>query len=1140
MGVTYTAAAERDGRRSQRYVGRFGLADLSLALTSCVAIAAISLAYAGRLSILGQSEHARATVNVNAVADPGQLESAVGVAFANVNDKRFASEHLFRFLVDQRTRERGLSNVGAITRATVGVEAIDRSTKLDVFARRLKEARENASSAGRVPPASMPLFTPADVATLKPLLVVRTREEFRRQVLIFGVLYILGFPLAAFVWRLRAIRSDGLLIAVAHLLTAIGFAVLLSRQDPLRDTLLFVRFAEGIVLGLVVMTVCSLMDAGRTGFVELSYVPLLGALSLSVLLILFGSGPGSSTAKVNLGPLQPIEAIRLLLALFLAGYFARRWELLRDLRSRIVRDVRLPEWLNVPRGEYVLPVLAGVGLALLFFVLQKDLGPALFLCCVFLAVYAVARGRVGMAIVGFLLLVVGFYAGYRLHLSSTLADRVRMWQSPWDNAAPGGDQVTHALWGMATGQWFGTGLGLGDSRYIPAGHTDLILAAIGEELGAAGLTLVAILYALLAWRGFRIGRLARNDYGFFLATALTLFLILPALIMASGILGVTPLTGVVTPFLSYGGSAMVANFAALGMLEAIHADRHPSGHFEPFRVPMKWLGGALGAFALVLVAVAIGIQVVHADEYLVRPHLGAQADGGRRFEYNPRVLDIVRLVPRGTIYDRRGVPLATDDQGVLASARQTYAKLGVSLADACPAFAREDPPRASARLAEAPEARRRPNPAERCYPLGGRAFHVIGDVRTRINWSAPNTSYIEREAEDRLRGFDDHATTVHTIDSAGRPMLAIRRDYREMVPALRHRYDPNHPAVVRLRNEPHDVRVTVDANLQLAVAAIIASYARAAGGKAAAVVLDPDTGELLASASYPWPASQPVSSAALSRSGSDEDSLLDRARYGLYPPGSTFKLVTAAAALRQHVDLRKTTFMCVRLPDGRVGAAIKGWSRPIRDDVLDTRPHGTMHMQSGFVHSCNAYFAQLAVTLGPQPLLDAAEQLGISLASSSNAVGRVRATLPQVGYGQADVVATPLRMARAAAAVASDGVLRQARWDKRDTASSPPDRFLDADAARLLAGYMREVVLNGTGRRLRDSPWRIAGKTGTAELSGQPSHSWFVGFAPFGASIKRIAFAVLVENAGYGAGSAAPAAGEIVNAAAQAGLVKMK
>ena len=102
-----------------------------------------------------------------------------------------------------------------------------------------------------------------------------------------------------------------------------------------------------------------------------------------------------------------------------------------------------------------------------------------------------------------------------------------MWQSPWDNAVPGGDQLTRAIWAMATGGWFGTGLGLGDSRYLPAGHTDLILAAIGEELGAAGLTIVAVLYAILAWRGFASHASHANDYGFFLATALTLFLIVP-------------------------------------------------------------------------------------------------------------------------------------------------------------------------------------------------------------------------------------------------------------------------------------------------------------------------------------------------------------------------------------------------------------------------------------------------------------------------------------------------------------------------------------------------------------------------------------------------------------------------------------
>jgi len=1084
--ATYTVAAERHARPKRHWTDRIGLSVLSIAATSCVAMLAIALAYAGRTNVLEHPDHSPviAPVNLNTVVDAKPLEAVMATVFSDAGDRQPAAQRLLQFLGDERQKTGPLPNVGAIA----------------------------------------PLFSPTDFARMKPLFTVRTIDEFRRQVVLFGCLYILAFQAALFVWRLRGIRTDPLLVAVAQMLTAIGFAVLLSRADPLRDSLTFVRFAEGTVAGVAVMTAVSLVDFGAAGFMTLSYLPLILALSLSGLLILFGSGPGTSGAKVNLGPVQPIEAIRLLLALFLAGLFARRWEVLREMHSPMFRGSRWVRRINLPRAEYVIPVLAGVGLALVFFYIQKDLGPALFLCCVFLATYAVARGRVGMAIVGLVLLILGFYVGYRLNISQTLAERVLMWQSPWDNAVPGGNQVTHAIWALATGGSFGTGLGFGDARYLPAGHTDLILAAIGEELGAAGLLLVTVLYTFLAWRGFRIARLARNDYGFFLGTVLTLFLIVPVLIMASGILGVTPLTGVVTPFLSYGGSAMVANFCALGMLTAIRADRHPPGDLEPFRVPLKWLGSSLASAALVLLAVAVNVQMVHADDYIIRAHLGIQADGGRRFEYNPRVLDIVRLIPRGTIYDRRGVPLATDDPGVIADARQTYATLGVSVDDTCP------------------------RPGERCYPLGGATFHLLGDARTRLNWTAPNSSYIERDADRELRGFDDHAEVVHTTDSAGQSMLTIARDYRELLPALRHRYDPTSAAWARFQ-QPHDVHLTIDADLQLRVAGIVAAYAQKSAGKAAAVVLDPDSGELLASVSYPWPdaspSKAPASPSSTLRRGelaavspeSANDALLDRARYGLYPPGSTFKLVTASAALRQHVDPRRTTFTCARLPDGRVGAKISGWNRPVRDDVMD-HPHGTIDVHDGFVHSCNAFFAQLAVKIGSRALLETADRLGISLTPAADVAARVSRTLPQIGYGQGDIVVTPLRLARVSAAVASNGVLRDTRCEQDEASGAATDRFLNSDDAHVLAGYMRDVVLNGTGRVLRNHPGRIAGKTGTAQLDGRPSHGWFVGFAPFGPAVSRIAFAVVIENAGYGGRSAAPAAGEIVDAATRAGLLK--
>ena len=318
-----------------------------------------------------------------------------------------------------------------------------------------------------------------------------------------------------------------------------------------------------------------------------------------------------------------------------------------------------------------------------------------------------------------------------------------MWMAPWDNAVRGGDQVAQAAWALSSGGMMGTGLGFGDSRYLPAGHTDLALAAVGEELGFVGLAAIAAVYALIAARGFRTALNAASDYGFFLGTAVTLFLVVPVLVMAAGILGLLPLTGIVTPFLSYGGSAMVANFAALGILTAIRAQGSASTITRPFTAPMRVLTATLAAIAIVVVGVLFNTQVVSADDTVVRPHLGLQADGVRRYQYNQRVLELVATLPRGTVFDRGGFPMATSDPAMASRARGRTPALAVAADASCD------------------------QPIERCYPLGGASIHLLGDARTRSNWSASNTSYIERDFETRLRGFDDHATVVRTMDAAG-------------------------------------------------------------------------------------------------------------------------------------------------------------------------------------------------------------------------------------------------------------------------------------------------------------------------------------------------------------------------------------
>jgi cell division protein FtsI/penicillin-binding protein 2 len=592
---------------------------------------------------------------------------------------------------------------------------------------------------------------------------------------------------------------------------------------------------------------------------------------------------------------------------------------------------------------------------------------------------------------------------------------------------------------------------------------------------------------------------------------------LQILLIAGGSLGVLPLSGVVTPFLSYGRSSMLANFLVLAMLLSISS--RPAADVRrnaPFRAPVEAVGLALGALAVIIAGKAAYVQVLRGAPIMGEGTLVVQADGARRYQYNPRFQEITRDIPKGSIYDRNGLPLATSSWDELEKHRAQYQQLGINIDQACS------------------------RTESRHYPFEGLTFHLLGDLRTRIRWGAGNTSFVERDAATRLRGYDDRPALVDVENpKTGKMERVVRYDLRELVPLLRHRYDPQNPAVQRVLDRKRDVRMSVDARLQVRAGQILkAALYQAGQDKGSVVVLDPATGDLLAAVSYPLPPISPGDAVPEEAGDDAANPYLDRARYGLYPPGSTFKVVTAMAALRSDPQLARQTYSCIRLPDGRVGNYMRGSTRPIRDDIEDKSPHGTIDMERAIVVSCNAYFAQLGTyNVGAQQLFDTGSLLGISMASPASAQ-QLRKTLPQSSYGQGQVVASPFQMARVAAAVANGGQMPQGRWiaDESNDRTQTPQAVIGADVASTLGRYMREAVTQGTGVRAANAPVQIAGKTGTAELADAPSHAWFIGFAPYPAG-QRIAFAVLIENGQYGGTYAAPAAAALVTAAQNLGLI---
>ena len=580
-----------------------------------------------------------------------------------------------------------------------------------------------------------PLLTGADLTRLRPALSVRSAGQFR-----WKVLLALSLTLGP-MWLIHLMRrrwtgiGDPILIPGVTFLLGIGLMAMFTLRDPIRDGDIAISFATGVCLGAISLMAIASVDVVRIAQTLSPIGPALLAFALAGGLLVFGHGPAGSGAKVNLFGVQPGELVRVLAVAALALYLGRRWELIRGLSKPIDLAVA-PRPFYLPRPADVRPLLVVVGTLLVSFFLLRDLGPALVLGLITLALYGIARGRVVAAVLALVGLVGCFAGAYALGAPATIVKRVAIWMDPWQNALPGGDQIAHALWAMATGSAFGLGPGAGEGRLVPAGHTDLVITVLGEELGYIGLVVIVAVYVLLVTRMIRMSAKAPSDITLFLAVGCTLCLAVPAIVVTMGVLGLMPLSGIATPFLSYGKTSMVCNLALVGVLLSIRR-RQSDADRDPLPRSMRGLKVALAVVACAILARAFFVQVIAADEIAVRASLVQQADGTVRYQYNPRLLQIARRIPRGTIFDRNGLALATEDA---ASADQAQARLkALGLTDAS--------------LGCAPL-------SDRCYPLGTLAFHVVGDALNRTNWSAPKQFVRRARFEHHPSGVQRRSPSV--------------------------------------------------------------------------------------------------------------------------------------------------------------------------------------------------------------------------------------------------------------------------------------------------------------------------------------------------------------------------------------------
>jgi cell division protein FtsW (lipid II flippase) len=272
-----------------------------------------------------------------------------------------------------------------------------------------------------------------------------------------------------------------------------------------------------------------------------------------------GTTVNGATLWIRLGgfSFQPAEIAKILITIFFAGYLVVKRDSLALVRTKFLG-------LGFPRLKDLGPIVIAWVVSLGVLVFQRDLGTSMLFFGLFVAMLYIATQRRSWLILGAILFAAGSFLSY-LAFSHVHA-RVTVWLDPWAYADNSGYQIVQSLYGLANGGVLGAGLGQGFPNFVPFASTDFIVAALGEELGLTGLFALLLLYALLVERGFRTAIASRDSFGQLLAAGLSITLALQVFVIVGGVTQLIPLTGLTTPFLSYGGSSLIANWVIVALL----------------------------------------------------------------------------------------------------------------------------------------------------------------------------------------------------------------------------------------------------------------------------------------------------------------------------------------------------------------------------------------------------------------------------------------------------------------------------------------------------------------------------------------------------------------------------------------------